>query len=130
MKTAKLITNLQLIVLCIILLACMKNDFEFDKLKTDNLNAEWGVPLVSSKLTLEDFLNDTSGTINVNPDGLISLIYESEQLFSVQAQDRTHIPDQGNEEKEFFPVILPPNTTGDTLEVYYYLLYFLISHSN
>jgi hypothetical protein len=72
--------------------------------------------LVSSKLTLENFLNDTSGTINVNPDGLISLIYESEQLFSVQAQDRTHIPDQGNEEKEFFPVILPPNTTGDTLE--------------
>jgi len=112
----------------LIINSCSK--FDFDNIKTDNLNTEWGVPLVQSKLTLADFLNDTSGTIHTNEDGLISLIYESKELVSVEASERTKIPDQLEIETEVFtipqpPVPLPQGTWVELPPIYFNITFDL-----
>ncbi len=82
------------ILILIITGSCSKPDFEFDKIKLDNLNSEWGLPLVKSTLTLEDFLSDTGNIIQTHDDGLVTLVYESKNIVSKEAWERTQIPDQ------------------------------------
>jgi hypothetical protein len=77
----------------IILYSCTK-DFEFDKLSTENLSGEWAFPLIHASVTLEDILNDTSGIITTGEDGFVTLIYESDNLVSMDGSERTVIPDQ------------------------------------
>ena len=116
MKQIYLATRLQgLLFGLLIIYSCSK--FDFDNIKTDNLNTEWGVPLVQSKLTLADFLNDTSGTIYTNEDGLISLIYESKELVSVEASERTKIPDLLDETTKWFNVVPPDNLKSEWFEL-------------
>jgi hypothetical protein len=108
MKQICLVTRLKFLLFGLLIInSCSK--FDFDNIKTDNLNTEWGVPLVQSKLTLADFLNDTSGTIHTNEDGLISLIYESKELLSVEASERTKIPNLLDETTKWFNIV-PPDT--------------------
>jgi hypothetical protein len=105
MKPIYLIKSKLLFIFCFLMLAsCNKNDFDFDKIKTDNLETEWGVPLVSSKLTLEDFLKDTIGTIHTEQDGAVTLIYKSTNLVSKEAEERTKIKDQLKNLEQVFPV--------------------------
>lgn len=82
-----------LVAIFIILYSCTK-DFEFDKISTENLSGEWAFPLINASITLEDVLNDTSGIITTNEDGFITLVYESENLVSMDGSERTKIPDQ------------------------------------
>ncbi len=85
---------LNILFFSIVFISCNKSGFEFDKIKTNNLNAEWGLPLVKSTLTLKNFLNDTGNVIHTNADGLVYLVYESKNIVSEEAKDRTKIPDQ------------------------------------
>ncbi len=127
MKQIYIVTRVHVLLIGILIISsCSK--FDFDNIKTDNLNTEWGIPLVQSKLTLADFLNDTSGTIHTNEDGLISLIYESKELVSIEAKERTRIPDQLEIETEVFtlpePPVPPPSGTWVELPPIYFNITF------
>ena len=123
MKPINLINSSLLFIYTLFLLVSCVKDLE--TIRTDNINSEWGVPLVKSKLTLADFLNDTSGAIHVNPDGLISLIYESDDLVSVEAKERTKIPDQLDTDSVWFD--LPEHPAPPLPIVLEDTLYFTIT---
>lgn len=101
------------LLLSIVLSSCIENELDFDGIKTQNWNSKWALPLIDSRLTLDDFLTDTSGIINENENGLIYLVYESDELISVSAEDITDLPDQYKEEEQTFDLpVLPPNISG------------------
>ncbi len=106
------------LLLCLIALtlqySCIEKELDFDSIKTQKWNSEWAMPLVNSTLMLEDFLNDSSGIINEDPDGLITLVYESEELVSVRADEVAEIPDQVNEELKVFDLpVIPPGISAE-----------------
>lgn len=97
----------------VILYSCTK-DFEFDKLSTDNLSGEWAFPLINASIDLEDILNDTTGSIVTGEDGFVTLIYESDNLISMDGHERTIIPDQYKVLTEVFEIPeLPSGITAD-----------------
>ena len=78
-----------------ILPACIKDNFEFDKLTAIQWNPNVAVPLVYSSLTIEDLLtkNDNGGLILVGSDKFCTLVYKG-NLFSLIASDLITIPNQ------------------------------------
>lgn len=76
-----------------IMQSCTK-DFEFDKLSTENLSGEWAFPLINAEVTIQDILSDTSSAINTGEDGLITLVYKTDDMASMDGTERTQIPDQ------------------------------------
>ncbi|MEO6904360.1 MAG: hypothetical protein ABI315_14565 [Bacteroidia bacterium] len=74
--------------------ACVKDNFQLDKLAKAEWNPNLAVPLVYSSLTIQDIINkDKSGLINVGNNQFCSLIYKG-NLFSTTASDFIKIPDQ------------------------------------
>ena len=82
-------------VLILIIPACMKDNFEFDKLTKTTWNPNIAVPLVYSSLTIEDMLakQDNAGLIVVGSDKFCTLVYNG-NLFSLIASDLITIPEQ------------------------------------
>jgi len=83
-----------LAIILLILFSCIKNELDFGNIKTSKWNSEWAVPLISSQLTLTDFLTDTTGIIQEDADGFITLVYEAEELTAKTVEDVAEIPDQ------------------------------------
>jgi len=103
------------IVLFVLFQSCLKDKFEFDKIASSDWDMEWAIPLVNSSFTLEDLLNDTTGIIQEDNDGLITIVYEDDGLLSLFAGDVTKIPDQGVLRQEEF--YLPPIPIGTTEQI-------------
>ncbi|NVN94029.1 MAG: hypothetical protein HXX18_01970 [Bacteroidetes bacterium] len=84
------------LILTFFLFSCVKEgDFEFDKLASNQYNPTIAAPFVSSRLTLKDIINDTSGIIQVNSsDNSIKLVYSTNKLVSIMAKDLFKIPNQ------------------------------------
>ncbi|MES2140708.1 MAG: hypothetical protein V4511_13450 [Bacteroidota bacterium] len=82
-------------VLISILPACIKDNFELDKLTKTAWNPNLAVPLVYSSLSIEDLLakQDNGGLIVVGSDKFCTLVYKG-NLFSLIAADLITIPDQ------------------------------------
>jgi hypothetical protein len=114
--------RLVVIVLLMIVASCSKPEFDFNNLQTDDLETQWGLPLVQSKLTLADFIKDTTGTIHTGPDSAITLIYESHELLSQEAEERTKIKDITDSENATFSIpggeIIPPGISGSAPVVF------------
>ena len=90
--------------------SCIK-DLDFDNIKTQKWNSEWAVPLINSSLTLSDFLTDTTGIIQEDDDGFITLVYEAEELTAKTVDEVAEIPDQLEIFNESFSIpdtLLPP----------------------
>ncbi|MEZ5196059.1 MAG: hypothetical protein R2764_06560 [Bacteroidales bacterium] len=99
----------------LVLPACIDKELDFDNIKSQNWNSIWAIPLVNSILTLEDFITDTTGIINEDETGLVTLVYESEELISYRAEEFIDIPDQEKLLNEEF--VLPDTTVGATFSV-------------
>lgn len=99
----------------LVLVSCIDKELDFDNIKSQNWNSVWAIPLVNSTLTLDDFITDTTGIINEDDDGLITLVYESEELISYRAEEFIDIPDQEKYLNEEF--ILPDTTIGAAFSV-------------
>jgi len=99
----------------LLLYSCIEKELDFDGIKTQDWNSEWALPLINSELSLDDLLNDSIENIEEDENGLISLVYESQQLVSVKASEITSIPDQVKEISENFD--LPPIPVGISGEV-------------
>lgn len=79
----------------ILLSACIKDNFDFNKLAKSEWNPNIAVPLVYSTLTVQDILtkNDKSGVIHVDNNNFCTLVYRG-NLFSIVASELVKMPDQ------------------------------------
>lgn len=98
------------------LASCLK-DYDFDKVKFADWNPEIAAPLVSSKLTMADVLENSEGYLLEDPQsGQIYLVYESQATTGV-LEDYLVIPDQFLNTEENFS--MPPFLPGDTFILAY-----------
>jgi len=87
---------------------------DFDNIKGQNWSSEWALPLINSSLDLNDLIKDTTGIINEDEDGLITLVYESEDFFELDIQELTGISDQESDvEVNFDLPQIPPDFSGE-----------------
>ena len=102
-----------LLSMLLALSSCLQKELDFDSIKSQKWSSQWALPLIDSRLELSDLLTDTSGIVHEGGNGLISLVYQSEELISVSAEDFTNIPDQSKNEQVNFDIPnLPPNIAG------------------
>lgn len=106
-QTTLLKSSLVFLIFLTVSLSCTR-DFELDRISTENLSGQWAFPLIKSSVSLDDLLSDTSGAVTSGDDGLITLIYETDNLVSMDGSGRTAIPDNEKIISESF--ILPPQT--------------------
>ncbi|MDZ7846640.1 MAG: hypothetical protein U5L96_07655 [Owenweeksia sp.] len=96
-------------ILSILLLSgCVKDKLDFDMIDDLQYSPEVEVPLVSATLTLGDLVaRDSSNTLVSDPNNLVRIRFEEEELFRFKTQDFVNIPDQ---DAVNFPVIVgqPP----------------------
>ncbi|MCB0805837.1 MAG: hypothetical protein KDC05_08570 [Bacteroidales bacterium] len=107
MKKQTLNFVLSLLLIIFLLPSCIEKELDFDGIKSQNWNSEWALPLVNSSLGITDLLNDSVEQISEDENGLISLVYESQNLVSLDASEIAEIPDQFTEISENFD--LPDN---------------------
>ena len=106
-----MIRRSSLIVLSILLSllfleSCYKERFSTDKLAGSEYNPELAIPLVKTRMTMEDITENSNEEWKEYPDGLLSLIYRQRAQTDL-ANDFVEIPDQSADTS--FQVILPPS---------------------
>jgi len=108
----KILSLTILLDVTLIISSCVKDQLAFDDIRTSPWEAKWAFPLVNTSLSLEDILNDTSGFIHEDENGLLSLVYESDSLVSINAASLIAVPDQDTiVNDEFEMPDLPPGHT-------------------
>lgn len=118
-STNKILVFFLLIATIVITIpACVKDNFEFDKIVKTEWNPDIAVPLVYSSLTVQNILtkNDKNGIIVVGSDKFCTLIYKG-NLFSLVASDLIKIPNQTPPAYSAFltPVQIASFTTNGTV---------------
>lgn len=84
----------------VLFFSCIENELDFDGIKGKRWAAQWAVPLVSSNLVIYDFLNDSSNIFSDSENGILKIIYESDELVSIRADEVTEIPDHEKTEQK------------------------------
>lgn len=81
-------------ILSILLLSgCVKDKLDFDMIDDLQYSPEVEVPLVSATLTLGDLVaRDSSNTLVSDPNNLVRIRFEEEELFRFKTQDFVNIP--------------------------------------
>ncbi|MEY2829297.1 MAG: hypothetical protein RIQ33_1155, partial [Bacteroidota bacterium] len=85
-----------LLVVCIVAASCIKkDDFNFNKIKIEEWNSEWALPLINSKLTLKNLVQraSTGNVLTEDSTGLYSIHYDG-KVFEASASDYIKIQDQ------------------------------------
>lgn len=90
---------------------CIQDELEFDRIKSQNWESYWAIPLLDTRLDLDDLVNDSLTVIEEGPDGLIAFVYETDNLISLPAWEVVTIPDQMFDVSQEY--ILPPLQTGE-----------------
>jgi len=84
------------------LYSCIEKELDFDNIRGQPWVSHWAIPLVNSTLDINDFLNDSSNITVGEGNEVLRLIYESNELVSILADDIVAIPDQEKTQlKEF-----------------------------
>ncbi|MFM2048393.1 MAG: hypothetical protein RI955_941 [Bacteroidota bacterium] len=84
------------LLVCIVAASCIKkDDFNFNKIKIDEWNSEWALPLINSKLTLKNLVQhaSTGNILSEDSTGLYSIHYDG-KVFEASASDYIKIQDQ------------------------------------
>ncbi|MBN2173277.1 MAG: hypothetical protein JW731_04045, partial [Bacteroidales bacterium] len=114
MLKLKYLNALLVIAFIIFLSSCIEKELDFDGIKSQKWTSDWALPLISSSLGIADLINDSAGIIQEDEDGLIILVYESEEFFEWDTEDLTSIPDQESTLTEnFYLPQVPPDFTGN-----------------
>jgi hypothetical protein len=99
--------------LCLIsllfLVSCLK-ELDFDSITPSEWTSDWAIPLVSTSLSFGDVIKDTTVIVE-DPDGLVTLVYTSRNLFSLTAQNLIEVPDQTHPAETQY--VLPPAAPGE-----------------
>lgn len=80
---------------CILALhSCVPEEFTTNgKVRMDEINPEYAIPLINSDLTLDDLVKNGGSFVKKYDDGFISLVYRG-KIFSSTAGESIIIPDQ------------------------------------
>jgi hypothetical protein len=115
--------NILLFALSVFLVSCIEKELDFDSIKSQNWSSEWAIPLINSSVTLDDLIKDSTALIHEGEDGLLVLVFESQEFFSYSSEDIPFIPNQEKILDRFFniPDLLP----GISVEVPVSYLYEL-----
>lgn len=105
------------LIFSVLFVSCLEKDLDFDNIRGNRWAAHWAVPLVNSSLIIDDFLNDSSNTIGESEDGLLKLVYESDELVSIQADEIAEIPDQEKIEQKNVDIPDVPPGINDSIAV-------------
>lgn len=82
--------KIQFIIVFIIIFAinsCKKDTTDFDKFNGYNPSPELGIPLLNSKLTMQNILSDSSLMMSVDGAGLIHFAYRKDSIFNYKIND-------------------------------------------
>ncbi len=92
-KKRYLLYSVIVIFIISIAYSCIKDD-DFDNLATEQWSSEWAVPLVNTRLTLSDLLDDSISEIIEDSNHFLTIVYETGELASFRAMDQMEIPEQ------------------------------------
>lgn len=85
---------LDVLLMLALLAGCVKDEFDYKKLKDSQINPEIAVPLVYSSLTFADILGQhPNSTITVDSNHFCTLVYKG-KLFSLRADELIEVPSQ------------------------------------
>ncbi len=102
------VRRMYLFLALLFLLSCKKEDFDFSRLSTPEIEMEGAVPLVHSNLQLKRLLPGGSLIEEDPQSGLLTLIYETE-ILSLKAGDYIQIPEQeGSFSRNDLEIIVAP----------------------
>jgi len=97
------------ILISTLTLSCLDKKMDFDDIEESEWNSEWAIPLINSEFSIQDILNQEDGVVQIEEGGLIKLVYESNDLLSIQAAEQIGVPDQDmNSEQDFILPDIPP----------------------
>jgi hypothetical protein len=95
--------------------SCYKERLHLDKVKAGSWDAQWAIPIANAELSLKGILGDSTGIIHTDNDGFISLVYESQHLIQLHADEYLHLDDISSDESVEFD--LPPIPDGITIDL-------------
>ncbi|MBN1339869.1 MAG: hypothetical protein JXA03_11130 [Bacteroidales bacterium] len=90
---------------------CIEDELPFDKIKSQNWESQWAIPLLDTRVQLDDLVNDSLTMIEEGADGLISFVYETDNLITLNAAQVVTIPDQSFNVSQDY--LLPPLQAGE-----------------
>ncbi len=94
--------------LAIAIISCKKEDFNFSRLATPDIELDGAVPLVHSNLQLSRLLPEGSLIVEDPASGMLTLVYET-QILSLMAGDYITIPSQeGSFSRNNLDIIVAP----------------------
>lgn len=95
MKSTKSFLILNIMIILIMLSSCVKDEYYLQNLKNPEWDPNFAAPLINSRLTIWDILNDYDSTNVFVEDGtnFLYLVYTS-QVFSQSAEELIQISDQ------------------------------------
>jgi hypothetical protein len=90
-------STIALVSACIVVVSCMKDDYNWDNISLENYNPAVAAPIVNTRLTLhnlvDDFLKSDSSILSIDEDSLLWVTY-SNNLFKMGLSDMFSIDDQ------------------------------------
>lgn len=102
-----------LLLLLLFLQGCIQDELDFDAINQQNWQSKWAVPLIDTRLSLDDIVTDSGTMIVEGSGGLLSFVYETNDLISLKAEEAVDIPDQDfTVEEEFLLIPLPAGAEG------------------
>lgn len=118
MKDKNLVKPLLLAVsVSVILISCIKDNFDFNKLGKSSWNPNLAVPLANSTFTIYDIIKnvDKDSNIIVDNTNFCTLVYR-DRLFSLRADEIIQIPDQAfNYSLQLTPLEITTLTNTNTV---------------
>jgi hypothetical protein len=106
-----------LIIFPLVFYSCIEKELDFDSIRGQRWASHWAVPLVNSTLDINDFLNDSSDIIAGQGNEVLRIIYESDELVSIRADEITEIPNQEKTEQREFNLPDVPVGIMDSISV-------------
>jgi hypothetical protein len=102
-------TPIILLFMALFTSSCLDDTMDFNDIEKSDWNAEWAIPLINSEFSIQEVLNQDEGVIRIDEGGFISLVYHSDQLLSVKAEEQIEVPDQDmNSQEPFILAEIPP----------------------
>ncbi len=118
------IKNILIIIILLstslLLNSCYKKRFDVDKIGGGQWNPEIAAPVVKSRLTMKDIIENSTEEWKEYPDGLLSLIYR-QRSYSTFADSTVIIPDQSidtNLTLVLPPSMVPGDSTSELFDIY------------
>ncbi len=118
-------------IISVFVISCTKieDSLDFSKVVVPDWNPEFAIPMVNSTFVLADFFGDSGlAFIQTNADNSISLVYNSNEIFSQRIDDIVNIPPQNFNYQSEFDV--PDLTSGTWTTSLNFMIHIMAGDTN